>query len=496
MRPLVDYMLAHQEDDTLSLKVICKVCMRKIDNHNHLSCVFKVYRTLLFNYGCAMNFEKGQISRLNEYLSGKKNMRIYRQGKKFYSPLILKEEITLRHQKRVFMKMSENFTRFHQDLFDDMFRLSYSHYSSIRKTAQQILGDGFCLYPATLDFFHERILSYLKDDPSVEHHQHKASLFFLVRMNPFGNRMKCGIWEYMKLTWSALVQSKHSEKPSILKLLESVQEGVRLQETPFLSLRCSPALIESGRAFWAKGSSVAVNAPTESELKQGETAEVQRIAKAKQDFLSLVETLLNLVEGGSLHWRFHHMALTMISSLIRSDIKLPAGAVEMFTRDLINDSVKIRKICLRSLGSILRQHKRKQVRVEIDPFKLGGTERPADLSTLVPGIRPDNQWMLYDGKSNPYESEEKWNSCVFVEHTYIGYHTWAKKVEVYAPTKDQPPLDRDFESLSESEQHVYKYFTDQKFVDQFIKFKALETQSKLKGRGSVTCRCFIVSWIN
>ena len=86
----------------------------------------------------------------------------------------------------------------------------------------------------------------------------------------------------------------------------------------------------------------------------------------------------------------------------------------------------VQQVCLQSMCTILRQHKRKQTRITIDPFKLGGVERPADLSTLTPGIRPDNQWMLYDGKVNPYESEEVWNGCVFVEHTYVGYWTWPK----------------------------------------------------------------------
>lgn len=40
------------------------------------------------------------------------------------------------------------------------------------------------------------------------------------------------------------------------------------------------------------------------------------------------------------------MAVTMLSLLIRNDIQLPTSAVELFTRDLVNDSVKIRKVCI------------------------------------------------------------------------------------------------------------------------------------------------------
>lgn len=44
----------------------------------------------------------------------------------------------------------------------------------------------------------------------------------------------------------------------------------------------------------------------------------------------------------------------------------------------------------------------------------------------------------------------------------------------YAPSKDQPKLDRSLEELPDNEVPIYKFFTTQESVDKLIKFLSLE----------------------
>lgn len=43
-------------------------------------------------------------------------------------------------------------------------------------------------------------------------------------------------------------------------------------------------------------------------------------------------------------WKFYLMAVEMVGFLTRSDIPFPANAVELFTKNLLHDSVKVRKV--------------------------------------------------------------------------------------------------------------------------------------------------------
>ena len=78
------------------------------------------------------------------------------------------------------------------------------------------------------------------------------------------------------------------------------------------------------------------------------------------------------------------------------------------------------------MTGILRQQKRTQKKVEFDPYKLTGSERPLDPNNEArPGDRPDNEFLMYKKELLP-SNEQEWKKFTFVEKTHWGYYTWPR----------------------------------------------------------------------
>lgn len=77
-------------------------------------------------------------------------------------------------QLRVINKAAKVFTPLHRELFKDLFRLSISRYSEVRKSAQHVLSQGFNLYSYSYRSLLTDVLHCLKEDSQVEHHQFKV----------------------------------------------------------------------------------------------------------------------------------------------------------------------------------------------------------------------------------------------------------------------------------------------------------------------------------
>ncbi len=45
-------------------------------------------------------------------------------------------------------------------------------------------------------------------------------------------------------------------------------------------------------------------------------------------------------------WKFHQIALEMLCLLVRHDIRLPQNAVRVFAKNLVHDTIQIRKVCI------------------------------------------------------------------------------------------------------------------------------------------------------
>lgn len=165
------------------------------------------------------------------------------------------------------------------------------------------------------------------------------------------------------------------------------------------------------------------------------------------------------------------MALSFIRDLVHPNIKYNERIVRYVLQTLVHDSLELRKLAIRVTMYILKQHKQKHKKITIDPLQFS-PEAPSTTS-LVPGHRPDNLWMQYNSETRPQNSQE-WDRPRYLHKQYNGYYTWPRQVQIYAPSNEQPPVDRAFDALTVQEQEVHKFFSNQHNVDMLISYLSME----------------------
>lgn len=122
-----------------------------------------------------------------------------------------------------------------------------------------------------------------------------------------------------------------------------------------------------------------------------------------------------------------------------------------------------------------KQQKNCRIQVEVDLTKLQarGHPRVDPSDEWYPGVRSDNAWLQYNYETRPL-TEEQWNASTFVHQPYVGYYTWPKKFEVYAPSPQQPSLDPSVRVLTDHEKEIDRFFSDPNNVEKLIKYNSLE----------------------
>lgn len=163
------------------------------------------------------------------------------------------------------------------------------------------------------------------------------------------------------------------------------------------------------------------------------------------------------------------MALGFLRDLVHPDVKYSAKVVEFFLKALIDESIIIRKIALRTVLFIVIQNKPKFIKITIDPYQFNGKVH----NKIIPGIRPDNKWLLYDSKTLP-KNETEWDAPRYVHNQYIGFYSWPKTLEVYAKSHEQPTPSKRMNNLTDQEKALYNFFTNEKNVDVLIKYLSME----------------------
>ena len=145
----------------------------------------------------------------------------------------------------------------------------------------------------------------------------------------------------------------------------------------------------------------------------------------------------------------------MMNLMIRLDVRLPTNAVDLVVKNLINDSLAIRKMAISALAAILKQQSRPHKKVELSStsiIELNGVVQECsqqelvllalnervnsrDLGTndsskvgriaCIPGYRPDNSWLQYQQKNIPRD-KEAWDKTLFVDKVYYGFYGWPR----------------------------------------------------------------------
>lgn len=180
------------------------------------------------------------------------------------------------------------------------------------------------------------------------------------------------------------------------------------------------------------------------------------------------------------------MAVTFLKILVHYDVKYNVNIVKYFLQALINESITIRKTALRVVLFILVQNKPRFKKIEIDPYSFSKCE--VTNHKTGPGIREDNKWLLYDSKTIP-KSAEAWDEPRFLHDHSTGFYAWPTKVEIYAPSTEQPNIDKRFQNLSVEEKEIYNFFNNPENLQQFIEYFSMEEK---KGKDQFNAYKFLL----
>lgn len=454
------------------------VAMRSLLSHMRLACeddtkglqkILQIYEAVLFFHGAQKNdFD----SRWKSFHAVKMSIQDDLRKRKGHVRVLLVDRVQLQQEMRLLYSCDRIFTERHRDMMNDLYHLSISRYREIRKKAQAVMFQSFVNIPFSYRCILPELIDHIKNPQHPEYH-FKGALYVILG-NSKRNMATKRSWEIISDLWPAITQAQHSEKPSILKVIDDLINKVdKNMESPAIKTKTTDSVISAGQKLLqqrAPYQSVVMELNS-AQLKIGEQFEQKESEENLRLYNKLVEELVQLVNTGNLTWKFSHIGLVFLSLLLRHDTPAPASLVELDVKTMVHDSLHARKLATAAVSAILKQQKRKHKTVTIDPYSISGTN--CSTAQFSPGDRKDNSWVLYDSKNLP-TTKEKYDNMYFVEKTHWGYYCWPKKMEVYARYEEQPQVKRSRDQLTEQEKPIYDALMDPEYVKKFVSFMALE----------------------
>ena len=283
-------------------------------------------------------------------------------SRKTIRPLLI-DRAMIQHESRLNESFKTTFTETHQKVMLNLLKLATSHYANVRIRAQDTLQQMTLTYAYSYKVLLDPLLQLLSGDNSeekVSHEAFKGALYTLI-----GHKDKTMLtkhdWSTLSKVWPSLLLSRHSEKPSIAKLLDQVSRTLRKHSETFaLETQVSEKAVNLALAILPPK-----NKPSENELEKAKNKCMEVNAKNIGVYENLVDKLCEELETRKLHWRHYNLGLEMLTILTRCDKVLPARAVKLMVENLTHENLVARKCSIHVLGSILKQHKRKHPKVKI-----------------------------------------------------------------------------------------------------------------------------------
>ncbi|CAD6193666.1 unnamed protein product [Caenorhabditis auriculariae] len=460
---LLDYLLEHSPDDVKSIREAISILrilpgFRGInkDMFTHTASSFRVTKLIL----C-------------DRLSGNKNN----------IEMVVEEYLSLLHKKRMSHVQGYSFKQQHVDILKMLLRVSTSSYSENRIKAQAMLIYKMREYPYSYKYILDDILNYLDPASKATHEQIKGALYILVDGKRQALCLRMDFATQGRI-WPTLVGVQHSEKPSIIRLLESAQNIiVENFESYRMRYEWKPACADVAHRLLECADP---SSPLQPSTLKAPSAEVvaanannltDRYKRMKDGYETLIARLVQLATDPNLHWRPVDMAHAMLSMLVRRDEQYPEDGIRLFVRLLVHDAVKTRRIAAAVLSSWLKMNKPKAVKRDyILPFQEENTGVGAKFPIKY-GFRDDNRVMIYQEEKLP-KTDEEWDSFQFCGKQHWGFYTWPAHLKTYAPLKEQVAINRDPSTYSEIEKYVVSAFQNQEFM---TKIRVLYSVEEKKG---------------
>lgn len=439
-------VLRDYEDDTKSLKAIILLWERVFIRKQYVT----PFDSQLKSYNASKMFQEYKLT---------KRIRDIRA--------ILATRILMQQDCRDELSLPE-FTESHLLVMKNLLELSTSHYSAVRAAAQSRLFKLLGTFPFSYRRLLDDIVQHLSVDSNENHESFKGILYVLCGQRRARLIVK-NDWVCVQKIWLALLRTNLSEKPSVVRLLDMAYDVIHNEfPTVNISLTIPDRCIDLAKAILPPG----VAEISEEDIKAGMLHEAQQNDTNMKLYLDILHEILEITHNNSLHWRYGLMATGMIYNLVHTTVKYPDEVIRYCVHNLINESIEERKCAVKTVRFIFKQQKREHIKIPIDPFKTGGVSPPKSQRELRPGCRPDNRWLQYELDNLP-RNQKQWDEPKFV-HKTEGFFGWSPNFCVYAPSAQQPKLNRSRDELSSTEKIIYDFFANKSNIDKLVTFWSLE----------------------
>lgn len=488
MQKIISYILSTNEDDTKSLTLICEILS-----------------TTISYFGYNKTELRLAAQRIKSLKSGTQNKLL---GSKRHLRYLLVERVAQQHRAMLLNKGQPEFTKLHWEIFMNLFELSQSHYVEVRILAQDTIYLMLNDHPFSDTLLIPLVVAELKK-PDIEHKKFKGLLHLVIGRRAYSSIVIDPNWGSLKALWPALVESQHSEKPSIVKLLDRICNLVQKGFDTFgLQYKLPKSIKSIAKQIWSTSNSIDLETfkPPEDELILSVCDKVnERNRQRVEDYKQLVLKLVELIENPHLHWHRRIIAYSLFTHLMRDDYPLPLAALKLCISSLISERLSIRTKAIQLVSAQLKLHKRKhnkrelfnkkstpsqstveQLKDEAEKISLddsidnepiveseqGKLEKPVEQENCTI-LGNSNKWMQYTLKDE-YFTKEEWEKLIFIDKPHIGFYEWPKQLEVYEPYEKQPQLNRPINELNEYELAVFEKFMDPDFIEKLVNYFCFE----------------------
>ncbi|XP_072396223.1 proteasome activator complex subunit 4-like [Diabrotica undecimpunctata] len=432
--------------------------------------IINIYNILLFNKTRGQDFEFHWKS----FHMTKKLLEDRLLQKKLHLRHVLVDRVMLQQEFRIESRNC-SFTGTHRMILLDLFELSTSRYSEVRIAAQNKLFSVVSYFPYSYSVLTERIKDILKMDSEKNHERFKGCLYILLgpKSAPIIARHD---WKFIEQIWPLVVKSMPSEKPSIIALIMALNDTIdKCFPTIAINLVIPQSVLTAAYNF-AKNEPVCDMDRFKALEANGEAYLKRKSEERRSAYDGTMNSLMDSLESGSLHWRYHQMAINFIKDLVHMDVKYTPRIVRFFLKSLIDDSLLVRKSSLKILVFLLLQNKAKYAKTIVDPFSF--SKQSVINRDVRPGVREDNKWLIYSDRNIP-KNVEQWEERRYIHDQYTGYYCWPKTLELYDPPSTQQTAAKRLDDLTEIEKDIYTFFNNKENIEKLIKFLSLEEK---KGR--------------
>lgn len=333
-------------------------------------------------------------ARRKNFMIGKKTIEDKLKGKQRHMRSLMIQRAAMQHEARL-LESVICLTETHKLIILELFKLGTSRYGEVRSKAQARLFTAIQYFSYSYSLLTPELVKILEKD-SDEHHDalkvcnllqpsyQIASNFLIVsdrltliefiftfqgalyillgpKQTPIVTKRD---WELINTLWPALVLSKPSEKLSVIRLKEKIVDTVhKLFPTITLAIEVPMGCLNAASRLWEISPKPSAAQPNENEIEKG-LEKLKDVGKENYKYYNdLLDKLLETIIEKNLHWRQRLMAMSLIRDLVHPDQIYPAKIVRYFLSSLIHESLEERKIAIRATTFILKQQKRKHLKV-------------------------------------------------------------------------------------------------------------------------------------